>query len=117
MSQTDQEYGTGVANGAGVFPRDPAAPPANSKLMEELCAVLNRNCVENASHTPDYLLASYLGACLDAYAAAVTARDHWFGFKPWGHEELRPGGITRVDLVQQRASDDGMPEPPRVDER
>jgi hypothetical protein len=57
--------------------------------------VLNRHSIESASHTPDFLLASYLGRCLDAYAEVVSARDRWFSFNPW-----RNTNITQVQSVQ-----------------
>ena len=45
----------------------------------ELRALINTHSIENASDTPDFILSQYLIACLDAYGAAVTRRDHWYG--------------------------------------
>lgn len=40
----------------------------------ELKDLLNKCSMESGSDTPDYILASYLAACLDAFEAAVRAR-------------------------------------------
>ena len=41
-------------------------------LALELASVLNRYSQENASDTPDYILAAYLLDCLEAYNRAVN---------------------------------------------
>ncbi len=46
---------------------------------QQLSSLLNRNSKENASNTPDYLLAEYLSACLENYNSIVKKRDAWFG--------------------------------------
>ena len=48
-------------------------------LREELRALLNRHSIENTSNTPDYMLASFLLACLWAYEGTVVERDKWLG--------------------------------------
>lgn len=55
-------------------------------LEEDVRAALNRNSAENSSNTPDYLLAEFLVACLDAYNVTVRQRDAWYGIHP------EPGG-------------------------
>jgi len=40
--------------------------------------LLNTHCMENASDTPDFILAEYLSSCLDAFDAAVRRRDEWY---------------------------------------
>lgn len=64
MPQTENE----ATNEAGMAADD---------LESDLAALLNRYSAENASDTPDFLLAQYLIGCLDVYAAAVKARDTW----------------------------------------
>ena len=56
-------------------------------LIDELEALINKHSVENESDTPDFILAKYLGRCLDNWNETVTARDKWWGFKPWGNNE------------------------------
>jgi hypothetical protein len=50
-------------------------------LQEEIRAVLNRHSAENISDTPDYILASFLTACLDAWNGSTVERDRWHGFR------------------------------------
>ena len=56
-------------------------------LINELEALINKHSVENESDTPDFILAKYLSRCLDNWNETVTARDKWWGFKPWGSNE------------------------------
>lgn len=53
------------------------------KFREELRSLLNRHCMENASNTPDYVLADYLIGCLKAYDDALRDRDRFFGVDVW----------------------------------
>ena len=48
----------------------------------QLAALLNRYSMENASNTPDYILACYLQSCLDAFAVAIQQRETWYGRDP-----------------------------------
>ena len=48
------------------------------QLVEELRCLLNRHSAENASNTPDFILADYLMRCLDAYNKAVVSRATWY---------------------------------------
>ena len=49
----------------------------------ELTQLLNKHSQEQASNTPDFILAKYLIACLAAYNEAVKQRDTWFNIDPW----------------------------------
>jgi hypothetical protein len=51
-----------------------------SDFEKELTSLLNRYSKENASGTPDFILAGYFIACLKAYEVAVIRRDDWRGF-------------------------------------
>lgn len=70
-----------------------------SQFRDDLRAVLNRYSRENGSNTPDFILADYLAGCLASYDAALTARDKWFDFNPWGKREAvtPPNGEARRD--------------------
>jgi len=63
----------------------------------ELTALLNRHSQENASDTPDFILAQYLTACLLAWNSAVRRRESWYGRGP---DVARSGGTgpAPVDL-------------------
>lgn len=50
-----------------------------SDLTTDLQRLLNRHSAENASNTPDFVLARYLVACLSAFGVAVQQRDTWYG--------------------------------------
>lgn len=53
-----------------------------SNLRKEIAEVINRNSAEHWSDTPDFILAEYLGDCLNAYDKAVNAREKWYGRQP-----------------------------------
>ncbi len=46
---------------------------------DELGAVINRYSQEQASNTPDFILAQYLIGCLAAWNTAVQQRETWYG--------------------------------------
>lgn len=56
-------------------PKSPRKDAVESELELErdLAKAINRNSRENASNTPDFVLAEYLVRCLEAYEAAVRA--------------------------------------------
>lgn len=47
----------------------------NNNFESELAALLNKYSLEPLSCTPDFVLARYLGSCLNSYNEAVGARD------------------------------------------
>lgn len=44
-------------------------------LLADLTQVLNRHSAENASGTPDFVLAAFLARCLGAYNIAAQTKD------------------------------------------
>lgn len=56
----------------------------DAQFTNELEALLNRFSKENASNTPDFILASYIENCLIAWNVGVQQREAWCG------RELRP---------------------------
>lgn len=54
-------------------------PDPPKDLATELAEVINRRSLENASGTPDFLLASYLVGCLQNWNKHVEQRDKWHG--------------------------------------
>jgi hypothetical protein len=48
-------------------------------LRKEIESALNRNCAENGSNTPDFILAEYLMDCLLAFDKTVKRRAQWYG--------------------------------------
>lgn len=53
--------------------------PHLTALERSLAHAINHSSAENRSNTPDFILAKMLATVLDAYGAAVTARDKWYG--------------------------------------
>jgi hypothetical protein len=51
----------------------------DTEFRRELASVINRHCRENGSNTPDFILADYLTACLDAFDRTSRAREQWYG--------------------------------------
>lgn len=44
------------------------------EFRKELAELLNRHSADASSNTPDFILANYLTACLDAFDVAQQAR-------------------------------------------
>jgi len=59
---------------------------AKGETMEsfekELQNLINRHSMENASNTPDFILAQFMRACLDAWNTGVQQRENWYGRDP-----------------------------------
>ena len=53
-------------------------PDALRKAIERAISVVS---AENASDTPDFILAKYLMACLAAFDTATNSREEWYGRK------------------------------------
>lgn len=48
---------------------------------QELEYIINKHSLENASNTPDFILAGYLMACLRAWNIHINKRSEWMGNK------------------------------------
>jgi len=46
---------------------------------DELRQILNKTSQENASDTPDFILAQYMNTCLGAFNIATRQREKWYG--------------------------------------
>lgn len=44
------------------------------ELVQDIAAAINRNCAENGSDTPDFVLAEYAVTCIEAFDSAVVHR-------------------------------------------
>lgn len=55
------------------------APTRGEAFRKDLAALLNKYSLENASDTPDFLLADYLIECLRGLDTAIRAREKWYG--------------------------------------
>ncbi len=52
-------------------------------FREELRNLINKYSLENASETPDFILAQYMFDCLQAFNKATQERETWF-YKKYG---------------------------------
>ena len=55
--------------------------PEEPSFRRDLERVLNRHSIENGSDTPDFILAEYVKACVEAFDQAVRVREKWYGRK------------------------------------
>ena len=60
------------------------------KFETELKELINRHSEENRSDTPDFILAWYMRACLDAFNRSVREREAWYGRRDNGGCVLLP---------------------------
>jgi hypothetical protein len=51
-------------------------------LTEELMAILNKHSREDASNTPDYVLAGFLMNVLQAFEEGIVCRDRFYEWNP-----------------------------------
>jgi hypothetical protein len=47
-------------------------------FRRDLAKLINRHSKENGSETPDFILATYLKECLEAFDKAVVTREQWY---------------------------------------
>lgn len=74
-------------------------------LGDSLIRLLNRHSAENASGTPDFILAEYMMACLQAFEHASNRREQWYG------KALRIGGVVDLPIEPPRTSPLGSEKP------
>lgn len=48
-------------------------------FRDQLTSLINKNSLENASDTPDYILSEYLCRALESFDKAVSERETWYG--------------------------------------
>lgn len=50
-----------------------------SVFEQELAILINKHSRENASNTPDYILATYLNEMLHLFDNTIALREEWYG--------------------------------------
>lgn len=80
IEESDDPYPRYISN----IEYEPASarPKKDPTLRESLRSTLNKASAENASNTPDHILAKYLLDCLKSFDVAANARDEWHGIAP-----------------------------------
>ncbi len=76
-------------------------------LERDLSGVLNRYSQENASNTPDWILAQFLLGCLAAWNMGVQQREAWYGrdARPIATGGDGPSPIDPADESARMAAD------------
>lgn len=69
------------------------------EFRKELEHLINRQSMENGSNTPDFILAEYLSACLEAFDTAVASREKWYGVTHI------PGQLAAMEKENERTND------------
>ena len=67
---------------AGTVSIQPDGSVRATTLLEDIRDAINRHSAENASNTPDFILAQYLNHCLIGFNLAVNSREIWYGRHP-----------------------------------
>jgi hypothetical protein len=67
-----------------------------SEFRDALEDLINIHSMENASDTPDFILANYLMTCLVAYDETTKARDQWYSV------HLTPGNSRFLEEEDER---------------
>lgn len=52
--------------------------PPLSEFEQKLRSLINAQSMENHSGTPDFILAEYMVAALNAFTVATRQREHWY---------------------------------------
>lgn len=71
-----------------------------SEFEREIASVLNRYSAEQASDTPDFILADYLMDCLEAWNFALNAREKWYGRRYKSTPSLLPNADAAVQSLE-----------------
>ena len=59
-------------------------------LAKDFATAINRHNAEAGSNTPDFILANYLVACLEAFSVGSCAREGWYNWHCYpGREPTR----------------------------
>jgi hypothetical protein len=61
-----------------------------TQFEDDVCRLINHYSLENASDTPDFLLAGYLRGCLELWNTVVRQREDWYGRPKWGERASQP---------------------------
>lgn len=75
--------------------------PSPPSFYEELAQLINRHSKENASGTPDHILADYLVGCLDVYDKTIRTRSAWRGERVDAIFNIKYDDKVRVTLYDE----------------
>jgi len=72
---------------------------SEEEFQKELTELINKHSMENASNTPDWLLAQYLSGCLAIFTTAIQQRESWYGHDPRPSEPFTTVSPVRRESV------------------
>ena len=72
-------------------------------LEVEMCELINEQCGENVSNTPDFILAEFMQNALNAFNKATNQREEWYGN---GAEDQIYAALDAEILKRQRLEDE-----------
>ena|SRR5690348_8302421 len=79
----------------------PVGIPNRRNFDDELVCLLNKYSKENGSNTPDFILADYIGRCLENWNLTVVNREEWYG------RTFSPGSLKHDIHVCEHGVKDG----------
>lgn len=97
-SLEEKEHEPASSNHQPTVKQVPLAPATGCKkaaLVRDFEICINRRSAENGSDTPDFLLADFLAACLEALDETVVRREKWYGRECGGGAALRENEAQR----------------------
>jgi len=65
-----------------------------TQFEKDVAVVINKHCGENASNTPDFILAAYLNDCLTAFNRASVWRGKWHSSEGVPEHERETGPVA-----------------------
>jgi hypothetical protein len=93
-------------------PLPPATGSADGPdFISELRDLINRRSMENASNTPDFILAQYLTNCLRAWNQATQQRETWYGRDARPTSPPNTGTERRLAAQEQTATESDTSRP------
>ena len=101
-----------LGRGYGSFVVVVMASPMQPDFLKQLEGLINKYSLEGSSNTPDFILARYLGACLEAWNEGLRLREAWYGRGVMG-DVSNMGTLQRESRPLPTGPDDneGSPSP------
>lgn len=81
-------------------------PDARASLVRSVTKVINQHSAENASNTPDFILAEMMVSALEAFEEGSRARECWFDKAltinnvdpPWTEKANAPVRLAKANV-------------------
>lgn len=85
----------------------PQGIPNRRNFDDELVCLLNKYSRENGSNTPDFILADFIGRCLENWNLTTVTREEWYGrsFSPGSLQPSKKPTIEELDKILNSGDD------------